>query len=524
MATLPLTGYCQHIQEKVISLEVNRMPLSQVLDSIARRGHFEFSYNSSILPGDSLVTLVFRQVTVRAALDQLLGPGYVYAEQGKYLIILRSAPAQAMTERTYLLTGYIIDDSTGQGVGDASVYVKEQLQSTLTDQQGYFRLRLRVRSALPVLSVSKAWYMDTDIVIHAGYDQVLSIPIAHVSGKPLSPVFVTSSWVERSWWGRRFLTYRQRVQSLNLAHFFTSSSAQVSLVPWVGTHGRLSGQVTNTYSLNIIGGYSAGVKGIELGGVFNIDKKDVSSVQIAGVLNMAGGNVHGVQMAAIANVAKGNVNGAQVAVYSNTCNDTMRGVQISLFSNRAHRLEGVQIGLINVADTSLGYSIGLLSIVKHGGIHQLSISATEVTGWTAEYKIGNPRLNSSLLLSYNPWSPQKVFGYGYGIGKSINFSRSWGLYGELTEEQLYGEVTEGILNKNKLAALGTIAKINPVVTFRAGKKLQFFAGPSFSLYMTSSNKPADEHRLKVSNSGIWSSAWGQQTNAWVGACAGITFF
>ena len=216
------------------------MPLSQVLDSIARRGHFEFSYNSSIVPGDSLVTLVFRQVTVRAALDQLLGPGYVYAEQGKYLIILRSAPAQAMTERTYLLTGYIIDDSTGQGVGDASVYVKEQLQSTLTDQQGYFRLRLRVRSALPVLSVSKAWYMDTDIIIHAGYDQVLSIPIVHVSGKSLSPVFVTSAGVERSWWGRRFLTYRQRVQSLNLAHFFTSSSAQVSLVPWVGTHGSIA--------------------------------------------------------------------------------------------------------------------------------------------------------------------------------------------------------------------------------------------------------------------------------------------
>jgi hypothetical protein len=523
MASLPLTGYCQHIQEKVISLEVNRMPLSQVLDSIARRGHFEFSYNSSIVPGDSLVTLVFRQGTVRAALDQLLGPGYVYAEQGKYLIILRSAPAQAMTERTYLLTGYIIDDSTGQGVGDASVYVKEQLQSTLTDQQGYFRLRLRVRSALPVLSVSKAWYSDTDIVIHAGYDQVLSIPIVHVSGKPLSPVFVTSTGVERSWWGRRFLTYRQRVQSLNLAHFFTSSSSQVSLVPWVGTHGRMSGQVTNTYSLNIIGGYSAGVKGIELGGVFNIDKKDVSSVQVAGVVNLAGGRVHGVQLAGIANMAKGNVNGAQVAVYSNICNDTMRGVQISIF-NRARRLEGVQIGLINVADTSLGYSIGLVSIVKHGGIHQLSISATEVTGWTAEYKIGNPRLNSSLLVSYNPWSPQKVFGYGYGIGKNINFTRSWGLYGELTEEQLYGEVTEGVLNKKKLAALGTIAKINPVVTFRARKKLQFFAGPSFSLYITSSDKPADEHRLKVSDSGIWSSAWGQHTNAWLGACAGITFF
>jgi hypothetical protein len=524
MATLPLAGYCQHVQEKVISLEVNRMPLSQVLDSIARRGHFEFSYNSSIVPGDSLVTLVFRQVTIRAALDELLGAGYVYAEQGKYLIILRAAAAQVMTERTYLMTGYVIDDSTGQGVGNASVYVKEQLQSTLTDQQGYFRLRLRVRSALPVLSVSKAWYTDTDMVIHAGYDQVLSISIVHVSGTPLSPVFVTSSGVERSWWARRFLSYRQRVQSINLAHFFTSSSAQVSLLPWVGTHGRLSGQVTNTYSLNIIGGYSAGVKGIELGGVFNIDKKEVSSLQVAGIVNMAGGNVHGVQLAGIANVAIGNVTGVQVAEYINICKDTMRGVQLSVFGNRAHRLEGVQIGLINIADTSLGYSIGLVSIVKHGGIHQLSLSATEVTGWTAEYKIGNPRLNSVLLVSYNPSSPQKVFGYGYGIGKSINLTRQWGLYGELTDEQLYGEVADENQNKNHVTTIGEIVKIDPVLTFRAAKKVQFFAGPSFSLYIASSNKSADEHRLKVTDPGILSTEWGRQTNAWIGARVGISFF
>jgi hypothetical protein len=43
----------------------------------------------------------------------------------------------------------------------------------------------------------------------------------------------------------------------------------------VGTHGKLSGQVTNNFSFNILGGYGAGVNGAEVGGLFNIDKKDV---------------------------------------------------------------------------------------------------------------------------------------------------------------------------------------------------------------------------------------------------------
>jgi hypothetical protein len=37
--------------------------------------------------------------------------------------------------------------------------------------------------------------------------------------------------------------------------------------------------------MNVIGGYTAGVDGLEMGGVFNINQKDVRYFQMAGVFN-----------------------------------------------------------------------------------------------------------------------------------------------------------------------------------------------------------------------------------------------
>ena len=530
-AGLPLSGCAQHLLDRVISLEVRGRPLGQVLDTIGRLGHFAFSYNSSILPGDSVVRAVFRRATVGTVLDGLLGKGYAYAEQENYLIILRPAEDQPVNEGSYQVAGTIVDTYTGRAIENATVYVKEQLQSALTDVQGAFKLRLRTRSALVLLTVSKEWYADTAVVVHGGNDQVLSIGITPVSPSELSPVFVSSSGFERSGWGHFFLSSRQRIQSLNLSGFFTSRPVQVSLLPWVGTHGRMSGQVTNACSLNLIGGYSAGVDGVELGGVFNIDKKDVRGVQAAGITNITGGTVRGVQVAGvfnyvqdslrgvqvagIGNVVKGNVWGIQIAAEANACKDTLRGVQLSTFENLAHILKGVQIGLINISDSSTGYSIGIFNYVKHGGVNRVSLQASEVTGLTVQYMGGNKKLNNILLAGYNPWSPKKTMSWGYGAGKTFSFSARWGLYGEVTVEELYDR---------RWTNLGMIDRFRPVITFKAARKIQWFAGPSLSLFVAAPKQPAAAGQSDIPGKVFWPVFAGTRTNSWIGVTAGISFF
>lgn len=530
-ACLPSLSHAQPILDRPITLHKKTIPLSQALDSIATKGHFQFSYNSSILPEDSLVKLSLDNQPLRTALDSLLGKGYAYSEQGDYLIILRGSPQTTTTDRLYELSGYLKDQTTTKPIANATVYVKEQLLSVLTDARGHFKLKLRVRSPYPVLTVSKEWYADTDIVVHAGYDQVLQITLTPVTGTILDPVYISSP-VERTWLGRRMLSARQRIQSLNLSHFFTSSPSQVSLVPWVGTHGRLGSQVTNTYSLNLIGGYSAGVRGVEVGGVFNIDKKDVHNVQLAGAMNLVGGNTRGfqgagvinyvlgsssgLQLAGYANHTSGQVHGVQLATYSNVCKDTMRGVQLSAFINKARYMAGVQIGLINFADTSKGLSIGLLSFVKHGGAHQLALSASPVTGVTAEYRMGSRKLNSIFLLGYNPWSIQRPLFYGYGMGKAFPLGKAWGLYAEISEQEALGTT-------NKFAFLGTVEKVSPLLTYRISKTVKVFAGPTLSFYtLQPKQKVEDQTTLQLPDQFFMRSLNGRQPAIWAGLTAGIS--
>src|SRR3546814_13480081 len=81
--------------------------------------------------------------------------------------------------------------------------------------------------------------------------------------------------VERTRLVRFFVSSGQRIQSLNLRGFFTESPVQVSLMPGLSTQGRMSAQVVNNFSVNLIGGYTAGLNGMEMAGVFNMNKKDV---------------------------------------------------------------------------------------------------------------------------------------------------------------------------------------------------------------------------------------------------------
>jgi hypothetical protein len=498
VAIAPRAANAQQL-DKPISLDLRNRPLAEVLDTIAIRGRFEFSYNSSIIREDSLVTVIVSSVPIRAVLNIVLGMGYVYVEQANHLIILRPSTGQSPIEHIYQVSGYVLNPQTGEGLENASVFVRTQLQATLTDKQGFFKLRLGSKDPYPMITVSKAWYRDTNVFIYPGYDQQLRLNLSPVKPDELPPAYLSYFRVERTRWARLLLSSRQRIQSLNLAHFFTHGNAQLSLLPFLGTNGRITGQVMNKFSLNLIGGYTAGLNGFELGTVFNIDKRDVRSVQVAGLLNLVGGKMSGVQ----------------IAGYENICKDTVRGLQISGVFNSARFLKGVQIGLYNVADSSVGYSIGLISIVKHGGINRLALEMRGITGISLKYIQGNKRLNSLLLVGYNPWSMQKPISFGFGIGKSFPFQASWGLYTQLTGEALYNV---------HFSKLGALYRLEPDLEFKASKKISFFAGPTFGLYAAFAHSPSGTVWPPEWAKGPLSGIWDGKKSFWLGFSTGILFF
>jgi hypothetical protein len=603
------TVSAQSVLNRTVSFAVNRQPLDQVLEILSNKADFYFSYNSNIIKRDSLVTLTITNRTVKQVMEQLFPEGYEYRESGNY-IILRRTPIKmtVITNRTvseeklYYVSGYILDDQTGETVSNASIYEKNQLANAISDGQGYFKIKLKSRYDKAALTVSREFYEDTTIIIEPKYNQQLSIAImpVEVSDKTITIAPYTfeapdsiviavrkadsTHWlytyrktdsvkVEKTAMGKWLLHTWQRVQTINLQKFFVARPYQISLLPWLSTNGRLNSQVINNVSLNIWGGYSGGVKGVELAGWFNIDKKDVRWLQGAGWFNIVGGQVDGVQLAGIhntvldsvtgvqaagisnfvrrkfigaqlsgiynhvggsmnglqaagignfanngttgaqvagvLNVNRRNIRGAQIAGVLNVNFQETKGAQIAGVINYTKKLSGVQVGLINIADTSDGYSIGLINIIFKG-YHKLSVYGNEEFPFNAAFKTGNSKLYSILLAGVEPTKDNKAYTFGYGLGREFNLNKKLAANGEISVQHVYLGTWD---------YLNLLTRMEAHLNFRLGKYLSVFAGPAVSLYYSEQTAKIPGYKQNIR-----SMKTGDKVKGWFGFSAGVNIF
>lgn len=586
------TNICaQDLLEQRITVNAINQRLADVLKLISNKGNFYFSYNSQIINRDSLVSMSATNRSVRQILDQLFNRTLYYKQSNNYLILRKAAPpiitGSRSEETVYIITGYVLNAETGETLQDASIYGKQRLVSTLTDQQGYFTMKLKNRYGPATLIASKSTYKDTFVNIQPNYNQQVtfvmepqlfkystvtvspdySIPDS-ITAAPANISFIPTvqqeeKQVENTGAGKFLLSAKQRIQALNLGKFFADRPFQVSFIPGLSTHGKLSGQVVNNFSVNILGGYTGGANGVELGGLFNINKTHMHGLQVAGLFNIAGGpaygaqlagihntvldpvtglqaagisnhvkgtligwqvagihnhasdSVTGVQAAGISNYARGNVKGAQVGGIANFANRTMTGLQVAGIFNYAKKLKGVQIGLINICDSSSGYSIGLINFVAKG-YHKIAFSTNESMNMNIALKSGNSKLYSILLASMNRKNGEKAYSYGYGLGKEFNLGKLFTLNPELTAQHVY-------LGSFDYANI--LGKFHLQLNLKIGKYLTVFLGPSFTAFHSDQPAPVAGYKLKLpADTYNTFRLWNNSTTGWVGWNAGIAFF
>ena len=592
---LAVSSFAQNILDRRVSFNASRQRLDDVLSIISNNAGFSFSYNSNILKRDSLVSLSVSNKTVRQVLNQLFAGGYEYKESGNY-IILRRASLQLTTvtkttpakEKTYTISGYVVNSETGERLSDVSIYEIGHLTSTLTDANGNFSIKLKDKYKTTSLAVSRDAFEDTTVAIPQKFDLQLVIAIVPVVDEVIvsSPnrfeitdtagnaaiadtattviTKILADEVEKTQMGKFLLSTRQKISSLNLKKFFTEKPFQFSVIPGVSSQGKLSGQVVNNFSFNMFGGYTAGVNGLEIGGLFNLNKKDVRYVQAAGLFNIGGGsvtglqigglqnttlkNVQGVQAAGINNYVKGNVRGLQIAGVANISGGDMKGLQVAgvanyqnrnvggfqlagvgniaggqmkgfqvggLF-NYAKKLKGVQFGLINIADTSDGYSFGLINIVLKG-YHKLTLSTNEVVEANVAFKTGSRRLYSILLAGINPRDKkEKLYTFGYGLGTEMRVAKWMSVNPELSSQYLY-------LGTWKYMNL--LNKLHLQLNIKFGKRFSIFGGPSFAVYFSEQPSAVAGYKYTVLPAGYKSFELSDpKVRGWFGWNAGINIF
>ncbi|MBL7705556.1 MAG: carboxypeptidase-like regulatory domain-containing protein [Taibaiella sp.] len=359
LITLSLSSFAQPLLQKRISVTAHNTPINEVLNQIETRGGFYFSYNSDLLDGYKKVNVQLDNQTVEAILNEVLGPGYRYQVSGNHVII-KLASGQGI-----IFTGQLIEAETGKPIEYASVYEKSLMAGTVTDEQGNFKLHIRQSLPSYELVISKVSYTDT--VLRLQQDLAAEKPITlKRSFAELEGVSVIG--VQQHWLAKRLINTKERISSINLNGYFAKQPYQFGILPGLSSKNRLKSQTINKFSFNLIGGYTAGVRGFELGTGFNIVQQDMQYVQIGGLFNIVGGKANGVQFAGIYNYVAKDVEGVQFAgVYNNAANvdgvqatgvvswarKELHGVQASGIGNKAHSGKGAQLtGFANWVDST----------------------------------------------------------------------------------------------------------------------------------------------------------------------------
>ena len=510
-----LSARAQSILKKPVSVNLTQTKLADVLNEISKMGGFYFSYNGRLLPKDSLVNIQAEQKPVGELLAQLFKGRYELEEQGHYIIITLALKRlslvnsdMAAEDNSVSVSGIVIDERTGDRLMNASVYEKHQLVSTLTDDHGYFKLKVKGSATGQIaITAGKLFYKDTTLTF---------LNPVNISERANNYAYKNTvnkgNRVETTSFGRMLISARQKIQSLNIPDFFATRPFQVSLTPGLSSHGMFSPQVVNKFSLNIIGGYTAGVNGLELGGLFNINKQDTRYVQVAGIFNLVGGNVYGAQIAGVHNFAIDSVKGMQIAGFTNRSAGQVLGLQLTTLHNDARLLKGVQIGLVNEADTSHGASIGLINIIGNG-FYKISLTANNLMNTNLALKTGTHAFYSVLLTGTNISVNQKMYAFGLGIGHDFMFSNKFYASGEVGYQFANTGLWDDRWQQAKL-----------LLNFQLAKYISIIAGPTYNRYRHSGSWRLDGYE-NVTNVPEYPepAASPYQTKKWLGWEAGLAF-
>ncbi|GAB3947614.1 hypothetical protein GCM10028805_20180 [Spirosoma harenae] len=554
--------------DRVISVDIRGASLENALRQISRAGRFEFSYNPTRIDGNASVTVRLVNTPVREVLNRVFQSRINYKARGNHIILLRADPPES-TPKNFLLDGYILDEQTGERIARASIFEKTTLASTVSNPFGYYRLQLPTNLPGVRLDVRKQAYVGETVLIRSRAShtinirltpqpttslvQPLPIRVTEDTLRPTDNTFASvtvespapmidstarqsESVVDRGWAGisKLFVSAQQAIHDINLSRDTLYRDWQVSFVPFLGTNGRLSGRISNRFSVNALMGYSFGVRAFEVGGLMNLVRTDVNGFQAAGLANVLGGkvdgfqaaglinyvnqSVNGVQAGGLVNVSGRSVKGAQLAGLVNFSNQEVngaqigglvnvagrsvegiqigglmnyaqgdvRGWQISGILNRARRVtKGLQIGLFNIADTVGSVPIGLLSFVRKGGYNRIEVAANEFNLLNVTFRTGVPRLYNILTAGHSfdqIGSPR--LSAGYGLGTSFRLSNATSFSLEAIDYHLF------YFDRTYPDGWNNLIRLNTLIETKLSNHLALAFGPSANWYFSTDGRPA----------------------------------
>ena len=450
--------------ETKITLRVSNERIDETLRQISARGGFSFSYSPDVIAVSSRVSLNASNQSVREILNVLFDGKVLFKERRKYIILQRTPEVAEKKPEVFYLNGYVIDEKTGEKLPNASIYEPVTLASAVSNQYGYYKIKLPAQSEKLRLEVRKEEYAGRSVEVAARQNAYLSITLAPDTIQPQPapqvarltdslvvvpreprivfrqdssrpqigiPVVVVSPETDpdsiipirrkekkplaealrdlRDGLVYALSTARQAIHVENIQDSL-HRPFQASLLPFIGTNHQLSGNVVNDVSVNLLAGYSLGVDMVEAGLGFNLVRGDVNGVQAAGVANVVGREVRGVQAAGVANLVIGDFEGVQASTALNITAGDFRGLQAGGVNVAGAKLDGWQIAAgLNIAGrVERGHQLGVINYADSSATVPFGyFSFVRINGYrrleltTDELNYGNVTFKTGVRKFYN---------------------------------------------------------------------------------------------------------------------------
>ena len=251
--------------DRNVALSFTEVPLQEVLFTLSEQADFNLSFNSDVIPSGSMVSYDCKGKKLSEILPSILPTQVDIKTSGNNVILLKK-PTKPIKKKEILVQGTIIDSKSGEPIMEVTVLEIYGSQSVLTDTLGNFKLQLYHKKPELVLSISKTGYKDTSVVLlptsqtvkltmskverfkEIQPDLLGSIPIKNVEAYTISKLTLP----------RFLLTHTENIQGYSKKKF------QLSLTPGTSTNLNIAGTIKNETSINLIGGYSYGVEGVEV--------------------------------------------------------------------------------------------------------------------------------------------------------------------------------------------------------------------------------------------------------------------
>lgn len=535
----------QPLLEKRITIKADNQELSVVLTRIAQLSGCTFSYSTSAADFTRKVSLSVNNTSLREVLYKLFEGTLTFREKQQYIILkkAKSKPGKNPEEEYAVFKGYVRNQK-GEAVPWVSIYDKVSLESTVSNDYGFYSIRFHPKQLPVKLYFSKQHFIDTVIAVNGQHPDFFNITLRNIERTAAPSVSINADSLAHSAeeTTRSFFKSYERNPNQQNINDTLYREFQASIIPFVGTNGELSGNVINKYSLNLFGGYSLGTEALELAGFFNLNRGDVNGFQAAGFLNMTGGkvkgfqaagftnlvrgkvegmqaagfvnatwgNLKGAQFAGYVNVVKGKAEGAQFAGFVNATLDSMKGFQAAGFCNfvgasmtgtqlsggvniTRGEVKGSQLGFMNFARVVTGTQVGFMNFADsvngipvgflsfvNKGYHKIEIGTDELLPLHFALRTGVGTFHNILSAGINP---------GSGDTLLWNFGYGFGTSRQITKKTAIDfDITSSQMVKGK-----NFDKINLVnraalgADFKVARNLSLALALTFNAHVTNSN-------------------------------------